>query len=101
MRGIIIRVFFGALSYAELVEKWIGHDGFVRHWDERAMAPFLWNAVTRTFVTYDDPESIREKAEYVRSKGLGGMMFWELSEDRNDELVDVVATALRNGSRAN
>ena len=92
--------FEGAPSYAELVEKWIGHDGFVRHWDERAKAPFLWNPATRTFVTYDDPESIREKAEYVRAKVLGGMMFWELSQDRNDELLDVIATALTNGSRA-
>ena len=82
------------------MEKWIGHDGFVRHWDERAKAPFLWNATTRTFITYDDPQSIREKADYVRSKGLGGMMFWELSQDRNDELLDVIVTALKNGPRA-
>ena len=92
--------FEGAPSYAELVEKWIDHDGFVRHWDERAKAPFLWNETSRTFITYDDPQSLREKADYVRSKGLGGMMFWELSQDLNDELLDVIATALTSGSRA-
>jgi len=26
---------------------------------------------------------------------LGGMMFWELSEDRNDELLDVIVRSLR------
>ena len=92
--------FEGAPSYAELVEKWIDHDGFIRHWDERAKAPFLWNETSRTFITYDDPQSIREKADYVRRKGLGGMMFWELSQDRNDELLNVIGTALTNGSRA-
>ena len=61
--------FEGAPSYAELVEKWIGHDGFVRHWDERAKAPFLWNAATRTFVTYDDPESIRAESGVRPAQG--------------------------------
>jgi len=92
--------FEGAPSYAELVEKWIGHDCCVCHWDERAKAPFLWNETSRTFISYDDPQSIREKADYVRSKGLGGMMFWELSQDHNDELLDVIVTALTNGPRA-
>ena len=82
-------------SYAELVEKLIGRKGFVRHWDDRAKAPFLWNAKTRTFITYDDPRSIREKADYARAKGLGGMMFWELSQDRNDALLDVIVSSVR------
>jgi GH18 family chitinase len=31
----------------------------------------------------------------VRDLRLGGMMFWELSQDRNDELLDVIVTSLR------
>ena len=85
----------GDHSYAELVDKLIGKEGFVRYWDERAKAPYLWNEAAKTFITYDDPESIRAKADYVRAKGLGGMMFWELSQDRNDELLDVIVTSLR------
>ena len=85
----------GDHSYTELVDKLIGKEGYVRYWDERAKAPYLWNEAAKTFVTYDDPESIRAKADYVRAKGLGGMMFWELSQDRNDELLDVIVTSLR------
>lgn len=84
----------GDHSYAELAEKLIGRQGFVRHWDERAKAPFLWNGETKTFITYDDPQSIRAKAGYVRDNRLGGMMFWELSQDRDDELLDVIMTSL-------
>jgi chitinase len=91
----------GDHSYAELVDKLIDREGFVRYWDERARASFLWNEATKTFITYDDPQSIREKADYVRDKGLGGMMFWELSQDRNDELLDVIVTSLRRtGARS-
>ena len=77
-------------DYAELVDKFIGKQGFVRYWDERAQAPYLWNDATPTFITYDDPRSIGIKARYAREKRLGGMMFWELSQDRDGELLDVI-----------
>lgn len=86
----------GDYSYAELAEELIGRQGFVRHWDERAKAPFLWNGAAQAFITYDDLQSIRAKADFVREKRLGGMMFWELSQDRNDELLDVIVTSLRS-----
>ena len=78
-------------SYAELSEKLIGKQGFVRYWDERAAAPYLWNSTSRTLISYDDPQSIAIKACYVREHRLGGMMFWDLGSDRNDELLNVIA----------
>ena len=85
----------GDHKYADLEDRFIGRQGFVRYWDERARAPYLWNGASKTFITYDDPQSIRAKADYVRDNRLGGMMFWELSQDRNDELLDVIVTSLR------
>ena len=87
--------FEAAHPYAELVAKFIGRNGFVREWDERAQAPFLWNAQTRAFITYDDPQSIRIKAHYVRKHRLGGMMFWELSQDANGALLDATTSVRR------
>jgi chitinase len=81
------------------VDKFIGKQGFVRYWDDRAKAPYLWNDASKMFITYDDPQSIGAKADYVRDHHLGGMMFWELSQDRNDELLDVIVTSLhRSGT---
>jgi chitinase len=83
----------GDHSYEELVARFIDRDGYVRHWDEQAEAPWLWNPATRSFVTYDDPESIRRKATYARR--LGGVMFWELSQDTADgALLRAVAEGL-------
>jgi chitinase len=87
--------FEAAHPYAELVEKFIGRNGFVREWDEHAQAPFLWNAQTRAFITYDDPQSLASKAEYVRKHRLGGMMFWELSQDSGDALLDAIVNGLK------
>ena len=73
----------------------IDHDGFVRHWDEAAHVPYLWNANTRVFVSYDDPRSLALKAEFVKSHHLGGMMYWEQSQDPDGELLGVLSSALR------
>jgi chitinase len=87
--------FEAAHPYAELVQKFIDRNGFVREWDAQAQAPFLWNAQTRAFITYDDPQSIAIKAAYVRKHKLGGMMFWELSQDSRGALLDAIVTGLR------
>jgi chitinase len=81
----------GDHSYAELVSAYIGRKGYARRWDGRARAPYLWNESIRSFISYDDPQSIREKTAYARKLGLGGVMFWELSQDRDGELVDAIA----------
>ena len=67
---------------------------YERHWDAVAEAPYLWNPQTRTFVSLDDPESLRLKAQYVRRHNLGGIMYWEHSHDPGEELLDVLAESL-------
>lgn len=87
--------FEGEHSYAELAAKFVGQQGFIRYWDARAQAPYLWNSATRTFITYDDPQSLEIKTRYVLEHRLGGVMFWELSQDRDGELLDVITRNLQ------
>ena len=86
-------------SYAQLVESFIDKQGFVRYWDARAHSPYLWNSASRSFITYEDPQSLAIKRCYVRDMHLGGMMFWELSLDRGDELLDVIAGGCQDPKR--
>ncbi|WP_445457629.1 glycosyl hydrolase family 18 protein [Flavobacterium sp. HNIBRBA15423] len=55
--------------------------GWVRYWDNTAKVPYLYNATTHQFITYDDKKSIDEKAKFINLKNLGGAMIWELSQD--------------------
>jgi chitinase len=86
--------FEGEHSYAELAGKFVGQQGFVRYWDGNAQAPYLWNSASRTFITYDDPQSLQIKARYIVEHRLGGVMFWELSQDRDGELLEVITRGL-------
>jgi chitinase len=56
-------------------------NGWKYFWDDKAKAPYWYNESTKTFATGDDLASIKAKAEYVKSKKLGGIMFWELPLD--------------------
>ncbi len=67
---------------------------FERRWDERAQAPWLWNAETKTFVSYDDPESLRVKARYIAARGLAGAMFWEYNADPDGRLLAALSGEL-------
>ena len=88
--------FLGAPSWRELVADYIDKNGYVRHWDEQAKVPFLWNAKTRSFVSYEDPQSLRIKTAFIRDHHLGGAMYWEQSLDKNDELLDVLDAGLHH-----
>jgi len=75
-------------------------EGFVRRWDDAAEAPYLWNKDKRIFVTYDDPESLRAKARFIRRLGLAGAMFWEYYADRTGALLGTLFAELRGPSAA-
>jgi len=85
----------GEHPWSELKQAYIGRNGFVRHWDAQAMAAWLWNRRTHAFITYDDPQSIAAKAAYVKSHGLGGLMYWEQRHDPDGELVEAIWRGLR------
>ena len=54
----------------------------------------LWFFDGRTFWSYDDERVIAQKTGYVKSKGLGGTMVWELDGD-DGTLTAAVDSGLR------
>ena len=70
---------------------------YTRYWDEASQVPFLFNPSTGIWISYDDLQSIGLKNEYIKREQLGGGMYWELSADRNAELLGSTWAALTNG----
>lgn len=56
--------------------------GYNYYWDKKAKAPYRYNPTKKLFATFDDKRSIGEKTKFIRSNKLGGIMFWELSDDQ-------------------
>jgi chitinase len=86
----------GALEvggYRIIADTFLKMPGYVRHWDDVAKVPWLYNAATKEWISYDDPESMRLKGQYVAAQHLAGAMFWELSDD-NGALLDALRAGL-------
>jgi chitinase len=77
-------------GYTFIKDSMMTRPGFERFWDEKAKAPYLWNAETRQLVTFDDEESIKVKCEYVRDRNMGGVMFWQYASDAKEYLLTAV-----------
>ena len=72
--------------------KYIKEKNLPLYWDSEAQASWAYDG--NIFWSFDTPDSILNKMSYIKSQGLGGAMFWELSGDTDDgELI----TAIRNG----
>jgi chitinase len=84
----------GDYAWSRLAADFIDRNGYVRYWDDTAKAPYLWNAQTHAFISYDDPASLALKAQFVKAHRLGGMMYWEQGQDPQGELLDVLAREL-------
>ncbi|QPF73379.1 PKD domain-containing protein [Roseateles sp. DAIF2] len=54
---------------------------YVRNYDATLVAPWLWNAQKKVFLSTEDEQSVGIKAQYVADRGIGGVMFWELAGD--------------------
>jgi len=83
--------------YSAIVDSMLDH-GFVRYWDSSSLVPYLYNPEKQQFVSYEDPDSIAVKANYVRKNGLGGIMFWDYSGDPSGTLLHAVHDSLAAAS---
>ena len=50
-------------------------------WDERAQCPYVETMDGTFFCGYDNPRSIAAKGEWIRKKGMLGLMYWEYDQD--------------------
>ncbi|CAL8109513.1 unnamed protein product [Orchesella dallaii] len=70
----------GFLGYNEIVKELLSNRGdWQTFWDDNAKVPFMRNG--NKWLTFDNPESIREKVEFAIKKNLRGAMFWSIETD--------------------
>jgi len=83
------------MPYAEVLEA-LANPAFTRFYDSSAASPFLWNESDSVFISYEDVTSIAARMKYVREKGLGGVMFWEYTEDVGGKLLQAITDGLND-----
>jgi chitinase len=81
---------YKTVNYDQVASKYLTDKAYVRRYGSAGRTPWLFNG--STFITYEDAQSLKEKAGYVTGQGLGGVGIWELSENADGTLLK----ALRN-----
>ncbi len=61
-------------TIANLIDK----NGYTAWFDAERDGATLYNPITRTFYTYDDPASVAVKTAFIRKHKLGGAYVWAL-----------------------
>ena len=78
----------------------VADGSFTLVWDDDAKAAFVYNEDTRVWSSIETAATIAGKAAYVDALGLGGMMFWALSNDSSGDqsLISAASDLLRGGA---
>ncbi|MFN8288721.1 MAG: glycosyl hydrolase family 18 protein [Chitinophagaceae bacterium] len=88
--------FYHGISYSRLADTLTAANGFMLYRDTLAQAPYAFHPGRKVFVTWDDSLSVAAKTDYAVRHHLGGIMFWQLAEDKfRNGLLD----AIRQSSR--
>lgn len=88
-------------AYTHLQVLDLAQAGWTRHWDAETQTPWLFAPERNIVLGYDDAESIRTKTRWAKRRGLRGVFFWEVSQDRNeagDNTLQVAAKAALTSS---
>jgi len=79
----------GSLSYQTVVQ-YIANGSYIEYYDEEVEQPYMMNIAETTFYSYDNPRSILAKCDYVKEKGLAGVMYWQNGQDTTGLLVQAI-----------
>uniref|UniRef100_A0AC35U2F2 Glyco_18 domain-containing protein n=1 Tax=Rhabditophanes sp. KR3021 TaxID=114890 RepID=A0AC35U2F2_9BILA len=84
----------GSISYKDIRQsrEW---DLSKAKFDDETRTPFIHQ--NGKLLTYENEASIREKVEYSRVKGLGGVMIWAVDQDDNDNSLLEAVRGVRCG----
>jgi chitinase len=71
------------MSYSNIMRDY--YTSSAERWDGGAKASYLSFSEPRgpkscTFISYENPSSIKVKGNYVKAKGLGGVILWNINE---------------------
>lgn len=68
-------IFEGSPNYNYIIKQ----TGWQHLWDDNAKVPYAVKG--KYFLSYDNPESIRQKAQYIKDNELGGIIVWQMHGD--------------------
>ena len=83
----------GTFAYSD-INQLIAQYNLKEYYDEKAEAAYYYSPETGYFFTCDNERSVAAKGEYVKKKGLGGLISWMASLDSTSSVTKVMKNSL-------
>lgn len=71
-----------SVDYVDLVSNYFST--YTERWDDVSKVPYLVDDNGSMVICYDNAKSLGLKADFIKSKGLLGAMYWNIEADDND-----------------
>jgi len=84
----------GSVFYDSIKKNYLGNSNYTAYFDDIAGVPYILKNDGTEFISYDDPQSIVLKCQFIYANDLGGMMYWENGTDTTGTLLAAMRTGL-------
>lgn len=81
-------------SFTDIKNNFLTDSNYTEVYDERACVPYIISKDGLTFISYDNPRSIKDKAKYTIEHKLAGLMYWQNGQDKTDTLLGALKEGL-------
>ncbi|MBR2891999.1 MAG: InlB B-repeat-containing protein [Bacilli bacterium] len=86
----------GHMTYTNIYNYMKNNKGsYVTCFDSTACATAIYIPSENKLISFDNPNSIKAKCNYVWAKDLGGLMYWENGEDTTDLLLQAIESGMK------
>ena len=82
-------------GYSFIKDSLVDQRGYKKDRDTAAGVPYIYNATTKTVISFDDEKSVRRKCQYVLDKKMAGVMFWEYDSDPKGYLLNEITETFK------
>ena len=69
-------------------------DNYTKEYDDKAKVHYLLAKNKQSFICYDSVFTIKLKCEYIKSEGVGGVMYWQNGQDLTGELLKTIKESI-------
>ena len=78
------------ITYTNILQTYLNKATCKEYYDSKTGAAYCFDSDSMTFISYDNKDSLSAKCDYVNTKGIRGLMFWDYGSDRTDTLMSVL-----------
>ncbi|WP_232696755.1 glycoside hydrolase family 18 protein [Brevibacillus daliensis] len=68
---------------------------FKQYYDPVSKATYLYSVARQEMFSFEGPQSLQDKVDYVKKNNYGGIIVWDLSGDHENELISIIAKGFK------